>query len=99
MNPNVLVAIPERELRAGTRVLLSLLQHDHPMVQRAVVDALGSSGRHEALGCVVRMECALLAESVPGEIPGSTRARRIVAAVKGFVQRNIIAEDPFGDYR
>jgi hypothetical protein len=83
----VQLALSERDLRAGARVLRELLHNDHPSVQLYVTRALADCGKHHALGCVVRMEAALLA-------PAESRWCRIKAGILRWVERNIICEYP-----
>jgi hypothetical protein len=86
----VVLVVTELDLRAGARVLRGLLNHDHPMVQRAIRDSLADSGRWHVLGCLARMEAALLA---PTEAHGS-RWARLRARWRRWVERNWATEYP-----
>lgn len=59
------VAAPERQVRAGSRVLRQLAAHPHPMVARAIREALNDLAWIDMLRFADRCEAALLEISVP----------------------------------
>ena len=63
MSRNLLLAINQGELRAGDRVLGSLLNSNHPVVARLVDEALGTLPRADIRRFAQHVHGALLAEN------------------------------------
>lgn len=63
---NIQLAVTSRELRAGSRVLRQLSASDHPLVRRAVLDALGDLTVNDLRSFTAHCERAALA-AIPAE--------------------------------
>ena len=66
MSRNLLLAVAEAELRAGDRVLGLLLNSNHPVIARAIDEALGTLPRADIRRFAAHIHGALLAE-IPAE--------------------------------
>lgn len=59
------VSASERQLRAGARVLRSLMAHPHPMVARSIRESLSDLTWNDLLQFTERCEAALLRPPEP----------------------------------